>query len=135
MPIYDWTRVEAGIYHDFHHEWISEIKRALNRGLLPPDYYAMAEQVAAGFGPDVSDVARPDHLSDAANGGGIATQTRPKTNLLRRTSRRVQTATQEPGGGSACQRGSGRRHDRDRLAGKQEQRQRFPGFRAEGLAN
>ena len=53
MPMHDWTRVDAGIYHHFLHEWISEINRALNRGLLPPDYYAMAEQVAAGFGPDV----------------------------------------------------------------------------------
>jgi hypothetical protein len=22
MPMHDWTRVDAGIYHDFHHEWI-----------------------------------------------------------------------------------------------------------------
>jgi hypothetical protein len=27
--------------------------RALNRGILPGDYYALAEQFAAGFGPDV----------------------------------------------------------------------------------
>src|SRR5436190_2214384 len=53
MPIHDWTRVEAGIFHDFHHAWIEEIKRALNAGLLPDDYYALAEQHAAGFGPDV----------------------------------------------------------------------------------
>lgn len=53
MPVHDWTRVEAGIFHDFHHEWISTIRRALNDGLLPPDYYALAEQQAAGFGPDV----------------------------------------------------------------------------------
>src|SRR6059058_1089932 len=53
MPIHDWTRVEAGIFHDFHHAWIEEIKRALNAGLLPHDYYALAEQHAAGFGPDV----------------------------------------------------------------------------------
>ena len=26
MPMHDWTRVDAGIYHDFHHESISEIK-------------------------------------------------------------------------------------------------------------
>jgi hypothetical protein len=53
MPIHDWTRVDAGIFHDFHHEWISTIRRALNDGLLPSDYYALAEQQAAGFGPDV----------------------------------------------------------------------------------
>jgi len=30
MPIHDWTRVEAGIFHLFHHAWITEIARALN---------------------------------------------------------------------------------------------------------
>jgi hypothetical protein len=78
MPMHDWTRVDAGIYHDFHHEWISETKRALNRGLLPPDYYALAEQVAAGFGPDVLTL-QDQTIAPASNGGGIATQTRPKT--------------------------------------------------------
>lgn len=53
MPIHDWTRVEAGIFHDFHHAWIEEIKRSLNAGRLPSNYYALAEQHAAGFGPDV----------------------------------------------------------------------------------
>lgn len=53
MAIHDWTCVKAGIYHDFHHEWISTIRRTLNAGLLPPDYYALAEQQTGGFGPDV----------------------------------------------------------------------------------
>jgi hypothetical protein len=53
MPIHDWTRVEAGIFHHFHHSWIEEIQRQLNGGLLPDDYYARAEQYAAGLGPDV----------------------------------------------------------------------------------
>lgn len=53
MPIHDWRKVEAGIFHAFHHEWISEISRKLNQSLLPADYYALPEQVAAGFGPDV----------------------------------------------------------------------------------
>jgi hypothetical protein len=53
MPIHDWTKVKAGIFHDFHHSWVEEIKRALNAGVLPADYYALAEQKAVGFGPDV----------------------------------------------------------------------------------
>ena len=53
MPIHDWTRVDAGIFHAMHHGWIEEIARALNRGLLPQDYYALPEQHAAGLGPDV----------------------------------------------------------------------------------
>lgn len=53
MPVHDWSRIEPGIFHDFHHAWIEEIKRSLNNGILPNDYYALAEQHAAGFGPDV----------------------------------------------------------------------------------
>ncbi|HUY36596.1 MAG TPA: DUF4058 family protein [Pirellulales bacterium] len=53
MPIHDWIRVDAGIFHAFHHDWITELARSLNRRLLPADYYALPEQVAAGFGPDV----------------------------------------------------------------------------------
>ena len=53
MPIHDWSLVGAGLFHDFHHAWVEELKRALNAKILPPDYYAMAEQYAAGFGPDV----------------------------------------------------------------------------------
>lgn len=53
MPVHDWTRVGAGIFHAFHHGWIEELARALNRGMLPSDYYALPEQFAAGFGPDV----------------------------------------------------------------------------------
>jgi Protein of unknown function (DUF4058) len=59
MPIHDWSRVPAGIFHDFHHALIEQIKRALNGGLLPPDYYALAEQVAAGLGPDVLTLHTP----------------------------------------------------------------------------
>jgi hypothetical protein len=53
MPVHDWSRVEAGVFHAFHHAWIEEISRVLNSGILPPPYYALAEQRAAGFGPDV----------------------------------------------------------------------------------
>ena len=59
MPVLDWSRVEAGIFHHFHHSWIEELQRTLNRGVLPSDYYAMAEQHAAGFGPDVLTLQAP----------------------------------------------------------------------------
>jgi hypothetical protein len=53
MPIHDWTRVNAGIFHDFHSAWIVELRNALNDGLLPSGYYALAEQVTRLVGPDV----------------------------------------------------------------------------------
>lgn len=77
MLVHDWTRVDAEIFHDFHHEWISEIKRALNRGVLPAEYYAMAEQVAGGLGPDVLTLQRPANGAPA----GVARVERPGAGL------------------------------------------------------
>lgn len=53
MPIHDWTRVEAGIFHAFHLNWIDVLQTPLNSGLLPPDYYALAKQIDGGKRPDV----------------------------------------------------------------------------------
>src|SRR5437588_691481 len=43
MTLHDWTRVNAGIFHDFHTAWIIHLKETL-KDLLPPGYYALAEQ-------------------------------------------------------------------------------------------
>jgi hypothetical protein len=59
MPVHDWNRVRPGIFHDFHAEWLVEIKHALNGGLLPRDYYALAEQIAGDRKPDVLALQRP----------------------------------------------------------------------------
>jgi hypothetical protein len=81
--MHDWTKVEARIFQAFHHEWISEISRALNQGLLPDAYYALPEQVAAGFGPDVLtlQVASGQALGESDGSGGAATllKRRPQT--------------------------------------------------------
>jgi hypothetical protein len=53
MPIHDWTRVRANRFHDFHQGWTIAIRNALNAGLLPPGYFAMAEQITGGPEPDV----------------------------------------------------------------------------------
>ncbi len=53
MPVHDWTQIPAGIFHHFHHEWISVIAQKLNNELLPEECYSLAEQYAGAFGPDV----------------------------------------------------------------------------------
>ena len=77
MPVHDWTKVNAGVFHDFHQRWIISIANSLNGGLLPRNYYAMAEQVAMGPIPDVITVERQDLTSEAASddsaSGGTAT--------------------------------------------------------------
>ena len=53
MPLHDWSRVESGIFHAFHTAWITEIQNKLNAGLLPENYYALAEQHASDYVADV----------------------------------------------------------------------------------
>jgi hypothetical protein len=84
MPMHDWTRVEAGIFHAFHHRWISALGDALNGGKLPAEYYALPEQIAAGFGPDVLTLQSP--LSDGAiAASSTALQTRPQSRFTAQT--------------------------------------------------
>ena len=35
MPMHDWSRIPAGLFHDFHQTWSIQIKLALNAGILP----------------------------------------------------------------------------------------------------
>ncbi len=81
MPMHDWKLVEAGIFHAFHHRWISAISDTLNAGLLPRDYYALPEQQAAGFGPDVLTLqGRGDESVESVESGrSVALLSRPRT--------------------------------------------------------
>jgi len=79
MPMRDWKRVAPGIYHAFHHEWVSEISRALNRRLLPPDFYALPEQQTGDFGPDVITLQGHGGRNDSDGGTLKLTKTRPRT--------------------------------------------------------
>lgn len=81
MPVHDWTRVSDGIFHHFHYSWVLEILRALRRGLLPKEYYVMAEQIGGDVGePDVltlqATATKPD-LEDSLSGTATLTETPP----------------------------------------------------------
>jgi hypothetical protein len=86
MPIHDWTRVDAGLFHAFHHGWIEELARALNRGVLPAGYFALPEQNIRGPIPDVLTLelaAGKEERSES--GGGVAVGMRaPRTRLTKR---------------------------------------------------
>ena len=71
MPVHDWTRVDAGTFHDFHTVWIAELRTALNSGLLPTDYYALAEQSASQRQTDVLTL-HTGPASVGQSGGGLA---------------------------------------------------------------
>ncbi|MDP6118796.1 MAG: DUF4058 family protein [Planctomycetota bacterium] len=68
MPVHDWTRVSAGTFHSFHLTWIVEVKKALNREILPDGFYAQSEQVPGNIGLNAlalnTTVERPETTSD-----------------------------------------------------------------------
>ena len=71
MPVHDWTKVDAGIFHAFHLYWISAIGGALN-ARLPSSYYCLPEQVAGVGNPDVLTLqfTSPPTPLPTANGNG-----------------------------------------------------------------
>jgi hypothetical protein len=87
MPIHNWTRVDDGIFHAFHVAWLGELQKTLNAGVLPADYYALAEQVAGSVGPDVLTLqgngiaAKDAGVPDSGSSGGTLTlvRTAPQT--------------------------------------------------------
>jgi hypothetical protein len=76
--MHDWTTVPDGIFHAFHHRWITAITDTLNASVLPRYLYAMPEQVAGGFGPDVLalQLEGDDDDSPETAGRGVAIATR-----------------------------------------------------------
>jgi len=89
MPVHDWTKVSAGTFHDFHLAWIAEIRNALNTGVLPPTYYAMAEQIAGNLGPDVLTLQRQgadgDRPADEAQGMTAVEENPPQVHFVAQT--------------------------------------------------
>jgi len=86
MPIHDWTRVDAGLFHAFHQSWIVTLSRALNGGVLPPDYFALPEQSIRGPVPDVLTLKlSPErgHPTETTPGLAVAAAP-PRTRLVRR---------------------------------------------------
>src|SRR2546423_4358813 len=78
MPIHDWTRVDAGLFHDFHQDWTIELRRSLNAGRLPPGYVALADQQTGGPIPDVLTLnRRPKETPKGEPAGGVAVAAAP----------------------------------------------------------
>src|SRR5580700_6588639 len=78
MPIHDWTRVDAGLFHDFHQDWTIELRRTLNAGLLPPGFTALTDQQIGGPIPDVLTLHRGSkNLEKRDATGSLALATAP----------------------------------------------------------
>ena len=88
MPIHDWSRAPAGLFHHFHQQWAGSICNALNAGRMPKGYYALLEQRAAGLIPDVIALERGPtsrHIPDRLGGIAVA-EAPPKTRFMTQAS-------------------------------------------------
>lgn len=84
MPVHDWTRVDAGLFHAFHHRWIDAISDALNGGVLPSEYFALPEQNIRGPVPDVLALKLAAEDDEPGTGGVAVATAPPQTRIVRR---------------------------------------------------
>lgn len=88
MPLHDWSRVPAGLFHHFHQDWSIEIARTLNRGRLPKGVSALVEQKSGPKEPDVLAIEKWHRSPElSAGNGAVATLERPTTRIVRRTTK------------------------------------------------
>ena len=91
MPLHDWTRVPAGLFHDFHQSWSIRIKDALNAGRLPKGVDALVEQRAGPRESDVLAIQRRNQplRPEAGSTGGVAVMEPPVTRIVRSTTKEI----------------------------------------------
>src|SRR5262245_269301 len=86
MPIHDWTRVDAGLFHAFHQTWTITLCNALNAGGLPPGYFALAEQPVRGPLLDFLALDLPPNSAEPSSGsvGLVIAVAAPQTRVVMR---------------------------------------------------
>jgi len=91
MPLHDWTRIPAGLFHHFHQDWSIEIARELNRGRLPLGLSALVEQRSGPREADVLTIesTRKTRRSGSDRGGGAAVAELPAARIVRRSSKEI----------------------------------------------
>lgn len=92
MPVHDWSRVDANLFHDFHQTWSIAIRNGLNGGLLPKGYSALVEQHAGGLVPDVIALQRRPRRGQPPVepvGGAVVTATAPRVRHVLRAEKEL----------------------------------------------
>jgi len=84
MAVHDWTRVDSGLFHAFHQQWISTLCVALNGGVLPSQYFALPEQNIRGPIPDVLTLKLAPGIGEGSDGGLAVPESPPRARVVRR---------------------------------------------------
>ncbi len=78
MPIHDWKRADAGLFHHFRQQWSGELCNGLNAGVLSAGLFALIEQKALGVEPDLMTLSRRPRAPQAPKGGIAIAEVPPK---------------------------------------------------------
>ena len=80
MPVHDWSRVEAGLFHHFHHGWTAALSNALNAGgVLPPGFFCALGTDRQRADPRRTHAPEPrPSLLPNETGVGVACTTAPR---------------------------------------------------------
>jgi hypothetical protein len=89
MPLHDWSRVPAGLFHHFHQSWTVQIVDVLNSGLLPQGVAALVEQKTGLLEADVLAIEEFGRRIEEKSGGGVVTAKEPETRFIRRTAKQI----------------------------------------------
>jgi hypothetical protein len=90
MPIHDWSRIPAGLFHDFHQTWSVQIKLALNAGILPKGISALVEQRSGPWDSDVLAIERHGTPRvEFGKDGGVARLAPSVTRFVGRTAKQI----------------------------------------------
>jgi len=90
MPLHEWSKVPAGLFHHFHQSWSMRITDALNDSRLPSDVFALVEQPSGPLEPDVLAIESRDQgveesFARPEEAGGAVTATAPSTSMMYHT--------------------------------------------------
>jgi hypothetical protein len=84
MPLHNWTRVNAGLFHHFHQGWCWEISASLNGGPLPAGYTALVEQRSGTKEADALTIEERVPSAEPVGGGTVLVHEIPKTKYVKR---------------------------------------------------
>lgn len=87
MPLHDWSKTPAGLFHHFHQHWTILIGQELNRGRLPKGFSALVEQRAGAREADVLTIEQRSNLPSSFGPESASTliSERPKTSMTFRS--------------------------------------------------
>ncbi len=81
MPLHDWTRVSAGIFHSFEMSWVTALRKFLNCGGLPTNFYALIQDSSIDSNSEIIEPVLDTSSTPQEDGGTALLVAEPQTRI------------------------------------------------------